>query len=194
MAMSAHASDDHLIYEQELAGHQRDLYPAALRMTRNPSDAEDLVQESMARAYAGLRHFTPGTNGKAWLFRILSNTFVSGYRKRQREPVQVLSPEFEALVSSAPSWSATGPGRTEPSAEEAVLSQFSNSEVRDALRELPECFRATIYLADVEGYPYREIAEMLGVPIGTVMSRLHRARLQLRKRLASRVGPAAIPR
>ena len=194
MAMSAHASDDHLIYEQELAGHQRDLYPAALRMTRNPSDAEDLVQESMARAYAGLRHFTPGTNGKAWLFRILANTFVSGYRKRQREPIQVLSPEFEALVSAAPSWSATGPARTEPSAEEAVLSQFSNSEVRDALRELPECFRATIYLADVEGYPYREIAEMLGVPIGTVMSRLHRARVQLRKRLAARAGEPAIPR
>jgi RNA polymerase sigma-70 factor (ECF subfamily) len=185
MAMSAHASDDHLIYEQELAAHQRDLYPAALRMTRNPSDAEDLVQESMARAYAGLRHFTPGTNGKAWLFRILANTFVSGYRKRQREPVQVLSPEFEALVSWAPSGSATGSARTEPSAEDAVLSQFRNSVVRDALRELPECFRATIYLADVEGYPYREIAEMLGVPIGTVMSRLHRARLLLRKRLAA---------
>jgi RNA polymerase sigma-70 factor, ECF subfamily len=185
MAMSAHASDDHLIYEQELAGHQRDLYPAALRMTRNPSDAEDLVQESMARAYAGLRHFTPGTNGRAWLFRILANTFVSGYRKRQREPMQVLSAEFEVLVSSAPGWSTSGTTRIEPSAEDAVLSQFSNSEVRDALRELPECFRATIYLADVEGYPYREIAEMLGVPIGTVMSRLHRARLQLRKRLAA---------
>ena len=186
MTMSAHASDNHLIYEQELAGHQRELYPAALRMTRNPSDAEDLVQESMARAYAGLRHFTPGTNARAWLFRILANTFVSGYRKRQREPVQVLSPEFEALLSSGPSWSATGPARIEQSAEDAVLSQFGNSEVREALRELPECFRATIYLADVEGYPYREIAEMLGVPIGTVMSRLHRARLQLRKRLAAR--------
>jgi len=185
MAMSAHASANHLIYEQELARHQRELYPAALRMTRNPSDAEDLVQESMARAYAGLRHFTPGTNGRAWLFRILSNTFVSGYRKRQREPVQVLSPEFEALLSYGPSSSATAPARTEQSAEDAVLSQFGNSEVREALRELPECFRATIYLADVEGYPYREIAEMLGVPIGTVMSRLHRARLQLRKRLAA---------
>ena len=186
MAMSAHAADNHRIYEQELAAHQRDLYPTALRMTRNPADAEDLVQESMARAYAGLRHFTPGTNGKAWLFRILANTFVSGYRKRQREPVQVLSPEFELLVSSAPSWSATGPNRTEPSAEDAVLNQFSNSDVQEALRELPECFRATVYLADVEGYPYREIAEMLDVPIGTVMSRLHRARLLLRKRLAAR--------
>jgi RNA polymerase sigma-70 factor, ECF subfamily len=185
MTMSAHASDDHLIYEQELAGHRRELYPAALRMTRNASDAEDLVQESMARAYAGLRHFTPGTNGRAWLFRILSNTFVSGYRKRQREPVQVLSPEFEVLLSAAVGATATGPDRAAPSAEDAVLSQFGFSEVRQALRELPECFRATIYLADVEGYPYREISEMLGVPIGTVMSRLHRARAQLRKRLTA---------
>jgi RNA polymerase sigma-70 factor (ECF subfamily) len=185
MTMSAHASDDHLIYEQELAGHRRDLYPAALRMTRNPNDAEDLVQESMARAYAGLRHFTPGTNGRAWLFRILANTFVSGYRKRQREPVQVLSPEFEALLSAASAGPSSGSGRAAPSAEDAVLSQFSYSDVRQALRELPECFRATIYLADVEGYPYREISQMLGVPIGTVMSRLHRARALLRKRLTA---------
>jgi RNA polymerase sigma-70 factor (ECF subfamily) len=185
MAMSAHASDDHLVYEQELARHRRDLYPTALRMTRNPSDAEDLVQESMARAYAGLRHFTPGTNGKAWLFRILANTFVSGYRKRQREPVQVLSPEFEALLAVTPAGSGTAPSQAAPSAEDAVLGQFSYSDVRQALRELPECFRATIYLADVEGYPYREISEMLGVPIGTVMSRLHRARAQLRKRLTA---------
>lgn len=189
MAMSAHASDAHLIYEQELAGHRRDLYPAALRMTRNPSDAEDLVQESMARAYAGIRHFTPGTNGRAWLFRILANTFVSSYRKRQREPAQVLSPEFEALLSVATAGSATAPAQAAPSAEEAVLAQFSYSEVQQALRELPECFRATIYLADVEGYPYREISDILGVPIGTVMSRLHRARTLLRKRLIAYAQP-----
>src|SRR5215469_18103054 len=115
MAMSAHASDDHLIYERELAGHRRDLYPAALRMTRNPSDAEDLVQESMARAYAGIRHFTPGTNSRAWLFRILSNTFVSGYRKRQREPVHVLSAEFDAL-SAACADADAGPARSAQSA------------------------------------------------------------------------------
>jgi RNA polymerase sigma-70 factor (ECF subfamily) len=139
----------------------------------------------MARAYAGLRHFTPGTNGRAWLFRILANTFVSGYRKRQREPVQVLSAEFEALLAVAPGGPASAPAQATPSAEEAVLGQFSYSEVRQALRELPQCFRATIYLADVEGYPYREISEMLGVPIGTVMSRLHRARAQLRKRLTA---------
>lgn len=180
MVMSAHASDDHLVYEREIAGHRRSLYPVALRMTRNPSDAEDLVQESMARAYAGIRHFTPGTNSKAWLFRILSNTFVSGYRKRQREPLQVLGAEFDSLSAAD-----EGRSRAAPSAEDAVLGQFEHSDVRRALSELPECFRATVYLADVEGYPYRDIAEMLGVPIGTVMSRLHRARAMLRKRLVA---------
>jgi len=180
-----HPCPDHLVYEQELARHQRELYPTALRMTRNASDAEDLVQESMARAYAGLRHYTPGTNGKAWLFRILANTFVSGYRKRQREPVQVLSPEFETLASAAPGWAASEPARTVPSAEDAVLGQFAYSDVRQALGELPECFRTTVYLTDVEGYPCREVAEMLGIPVGTVMSRLHRARRLLRARLAA---------
>lgn len=180
MSVSAHASSDHLIYEKEIAGHRRDLYPTALRMTRNPSDAEDLVQESMARAYAGIRHFTPGTNSRAWLFRILSNTFVSGYRKRQREPVQILAAEFDTLSAAD-----AGPSHAAPSAEDALLGQFAHSDVREALSELPECFRAAVYLADVEGYPYRDIAEMLGVPIGTVMSRLHRARALLRKRLAA---------
>ena len=185
MTMSAHAPEHHLIYERELAGHERDLYPAALRMTRNPSDAEDLVQESMARAYAGLRHFTPGTNSRAWLFRILSNTFINGYRKRQREPVQVLSAEFESLLSGTSGCVAAGPSRSSQSAEDAVLGQFGNSDVREAIAELPECYRAAVYLADVEGYPYREVAELLEVPIGTVMSRLHRARSRLRIRLAA---------
>jgi RNA polymerase sigma-70 factor, ECF subfamily len=183
MAASASAMRDHEVYENELARHERALYPAALRMTRNPSDAEDLVQESMTRAYAGLRHFTPGTNSRAWLFRILANTFVSTYRKRQREPAQVLSPEFESLITAAID-TAAAPAATQ-SAEDAVLGQFAYSEVRRALEELPEAYRATIYLADVEGYPYRDIAEMLSVPIGTVMSRLHRARGLLRKRLVA---------
>jgi RNA polymerase sigma-70 factor, ECF subfamily len=180
-----HPAEDHLLYEQELARHQRELYPAALRMTRNPSDAEELVQESMARAYAGLRHYTPGTNSRAWLFRILSNTFVSGYRKRQREPVQVLSPEFETLISGGPSSSASGAARAVPSAEDAVLGSFVYSDVRRAIGDLPECFRTTVYLADIEGYPCREVADMLGIPIGTVMSRLHRARRLLRASLAA---------
>lgn len=182
MSATVRATRDHEVYETEIARHERALYPAALRMTRNPSDAEDLVQESMARAYAGLRHFTPGTNSRAWLFRILANTFVSTYRKRQREPAQVLSPEFESLITAAIDTAAPAAAQ---SAEDAVLGQFAYSEVRRALEELPEAYRATIYLADVEGYPYRDIAEMLKVPIGTVMSRLHRARGQLRKRLVA---------
>jgi RNA polymerase sigma-70 factor, ECF subfamily len=189
MAMAAHAPENHALYERELAGCQRYLYPAALRLTRNASDAEDLVQESMARAYAGIRHFTPGTNARAWLFRILSNTFVSGYRKRQREPVHVLSAEFETLASAASTGATAGAADgaigSAPSAEDSVLGRFAYSEVRQALEELPECFRTTIYLADVEGYPYRDIAQMLDVPIGTVMSRLHRARARLRQRLAA---------
>ena len=184
MSRNERRARDHRVYEAELARHERALYPAALRMTRNPSAAEDLVQESMARAYAGLRHFTPGTNPRAWLFRILSNTFVSTYRKRQREPLQVLSPEFESLVSAVPG-AAEDNARTAQSAEAAVLGQFAYTDVGNALGELPECFRATVYLADVEGYPYKDIAEMLHVPIGTVMSRLHRARGLLRKRLAA---------
>jgi RNA polymerase sigma-70 factor, ECF subfamily len=184
MSTSAHALPDHQVFQAELARHEQALYPAALRMTRNRSDAEDLVQESMTRAYAGLRHYTPGTNSRAWLFRILANTFVSGYRKRQREPVQVLSPEFESLITAAVD-TASAPARMAPSAEDTVLGEFAYSDVRTALQELPECYRATIYLADVEGYPYRDIAEMLSVPVGTVMSRLHRARRLLRKRLAA---------
>src|SRR5580698_5878403 len=133
MVMSAHAPEDHLVYEKELAGHRRDLYPAALRMTRNPSDAEDLVQESMVRAYAGIRHFTPGTNARAWLFRILANTFVSSYRKRQREPVQVLSAEFESLLSLLPGQGAGSQAGLAQSAEDAVLGQFGYSEVSQAL-------------------------------------------------------------
>ncbi len=180
MPVSAEEREHHLIFERELACCQKDLYPAALRMTRNASDAEDLVQESMARAYAGLRHFTPGTNARAWLFRILANTFVNSYRKRQREPVHVLSGEFDALAAGAAAYKAS----MAPSAESEVLGRFAFSEVRQAIAELPDCYQATVYLADVEGYPYSEIAEMLGVPIGTVMSRLHRARRALRKRLA----------
>lgn len=184
MSTSTETLADQEVFQAEVARHERALYPAALRMTKNPADAEDLVQESMTRAYAGLRHFTPGTNARAWLFRILANTFVSGYRKRQREPVQVLSPEFEWLITGAID-TATAQARSAPSAEEAVLGQFAYSDVRRALEELPECYRATIYLADVEGYPYRDIADMLSVPVGTVMSRLHRARCMLRKRLAA---------
>jgi len=180
MVMTANATEDHLIYEKELASHQRELYPAALRMTRNPSDAEDLVQETMARAYVGMRNFTPGTNVRAWLYRILTNTFINSCRKRSREPAQTLRAEFEQLLDAR-----DGVGQPVRSAESEALDRVGQSEVMQALMELPEGFRAAIYLADVEGYPYRDVAEMLEIPIGTVMSRLHRGRGKLRKKLAN---------
>jgi RNA polymerase sigma-70 factor (ECF subfamily) len=172
---------DHDVYfEQEVASCGGQLYPAALRMTRNPSDAEDLVQETMARAYVGMKNFTPGTNVRAWLYRILTNTFINSCRKRGREPAQTLRAEFEQLLDSR-----DGVGQPARSAESEALDNAGDSEVMQALMELPEGFRAAIYLADVEGYPYRDVAEMLEIPIGTVMSRLHRGRGKLRKKLAA---------
>jgi RNA polymerase sigma-70 factor, ECF subfamily len=172
--------DHHEYFENEVATWGGQLYPAALRMTRNPSDAEDLVQETMTRAYAGLRNFTPGTNVRAWLYRILTNTFINSCRKRGREPAQTLRAEFEQLLDAR-----DGIGQPARSAESEALDKVADSEVMQALMELPEGFRAAIYLADVEGYPYRDVAEMLEIPIGTVMSRLHRGRSKLRKRLAA---------
>jgi RNA polymerase sigma-70 factor (ECF subfamily) len=172
---------DHDVYfEQEVASCGGQLYPAALRMTRNPSDAEDLVQETMARAYVGMKNFTPGTNVRAWLYRILTNTFINSCRKRGREPAQTLRAEFEQLLDAR-----DGLGQPARSAEAEALDNAGDSEVMQALMELPEGFRAAIYLADVEGYPYRDVAEMLEIPIGTVMSRLHRGRGKLRKKLAA---------
>jgi RNA polymerase sigma-70 factor, ECF subfamily len=167
-------------FESEVASWRGQLYPAALRMTRNPADAEDLLQETMTRAYTGLRNFTPGTNVRAWLYRILTNTFINSCRKRGREPAQTLRAEFEQVLDSR-----DGVGQPARSAESEALDRVADSEVMQALMELPEGFRAAIYLADVEGYPYRDVAEMLEIPIGTVMSRLHRGRSKLRKRLAA---------
>jgi RNA polymerase sigma-70 factor, ECF subfamily len=187
MQSGAPTTADHQVFEREVACCRRELYPTALRMTRNPTDAEDLVQETMARAYAGLRNFTPGTNARAWLYRIMANTFVNSYRKRKREPIQVLSPDFEtpATTGNIPCPVTTELAGSAPSAEAEVLGQFAYSDVQQALRALPECFRKTIYLADVEGYSYQDVAEIIGVPIGTVMSRLHRARRRLRTLLAA---------
>jgi RNA polymerase sigma-70 factor (ECF subfamily) len=185
-------------FENEVASWRSQLYPAALRMTRNPADAEDLLQETMARAYTGLRNFTPGTNIRAWLYRILTNTFINSCRKRGREPAQTLRAEFEQLLDGR-----DGLAQPARSAEAEALDRVADSEVMQALMELPEGFRAAIYLADIEGYPYRDVAEMLEIPIGTVMSRLHRGRGKLRKRLAayapaprsggSAVQPAGVP-
>jgi RNA polymerase sigma-70 factor (ECF subfamily) len=183
------SSTDHTRFEEDVVPYMRKLYPAALRMTRNPSDAEDLIQETMVRAYAAFHQFQQGTNLNAWLYRILSNTFINSCRKQSREPQQSL---FGAITDQRDSDAlraqiSSGPGLTAQlarSAEEEALDKLTDSAVFRALRDLPEGFSTTVYLADVEGYPYHEIAKMMGVPVGTVMSRLHRARQRLRVRLA----------
>jgi RNA polymerase sigma-70 factor, ECF subfamily len=178
MLANGQVTDNRATFERDVVPYMRKLYPAALRMTRNPSDAEDLIQDTFARAYAAFHQFTPGTNLSAWLYRILANTFINTRRKRGREPAQSLFGELGEL--QVPDSVQI---QTARSAEEEALNRLADSDVLRALRELPDGFSATIYLADIEGYPYKEIAEMLGTPIGTVMSRLHRGRQQLRARL-----------
>jgi RNA polymerase sigma-70 factor, ECF subfamily len=170
---------DRARFEQEVLPYLGQLYPAALQMTRNASDAEDLVQETMAKAYTAFHQFTPGTNLRAWLHRILATTFINSYRKKKREPA--IAPTQDRDWPSAPD--AFAP--MVPSAEAQALDRLADSEVLRALRDLPADFRTAIYLADIEGYPYREVAQIMGTPIGTVMSRLHRGREKLRARLAS---------
>jgi RNA polymerase sigma-70 factor, ECF subfamily len=167
-------------FERDVVPFLGQLYPAALRMTRNPTDAEDLVQETSAKAYAAFHQFRQGTNLKAWLHRILANTFINGYRKRRREPRQATATELaEWHVPTDPLAAAVR------SAEAEALDRLADSEILRALRDLPEEFRVAVYLADIEGYAYKEIAEIMGTPIGTVMSRLHRGRGRLRDKLAA---------
>ncbi|WP_442781180.1 sigma-70 family RNA polymerase sigma factor [Arthrobacter sp. MMS18-M83] len=168
-------------FERDAMQYVDQLYSAAMRMARNPSDAEDLVQEAYTKAFSAFHQYKPGTNLKAWLYRILTNTYINLYRKRQREPLQSNSDTIEDWqLARAESHTSTGLR----SAEAEALDHLPDSDVKSALQSIPEEFRLAVYFADVEGFAYKEISDIMNTPIGTVMSRLHRGRKMLRDLLA----------
>jgi RNA polymerase sigma-70 factor (ECF subfamily) len=173
---------DQTQFVEQAMEYMPSLYSAALRMTRNPSDAEDLVQETYLKAYRAFAGFEQGTNLRAWLYRILTNTYINQYRAKQRRPQEQELDEIEDLYL----YRRLG-GLEEQlasrSAEDELIDLFTDTEVKQAMEDLPDQFRIAVYLADVEGFAYKEIAEILDIPIGTVMSRLHRGRKAMQKQL-----------
>ena len=167
-------------FERDALQYTNQLYAAAMRYTKNPQDAQDLVQDTYAKAFVAFHQFEPGTNLKAWLYRILTTTFINTYRKDQRRP-QISDGELEDWQIYDAASHTSDQGR---SAEEVALDGIVDVEVKAALAAMPEDFRMAVYLADVEGFSYKEIADIVGVPSGTVMSRLHRGRKLLRSSLA----------
>ncbi len=173
---------DPATFADQAMPHMSSLYSAALRMTRNPADAEDLVQETVLRAYRGFKGYQEGTNLKAWLYRILTNTYINSYRAKRRRPEENDLGELEDFYLYRHLGGLEG-ARAGRSAEDELLDFVSEAEVKAAVEALPENFRMPVLLADVEGFSYKEIAEILDIPIGTVMSRLHRGRKALQKGL-----------
>lgn len=169
------------IFEADAMAYVDQLYGAAMRMTRNPADAEDLVQETYTKAFAAFRSFEQGTNLRAWLFRILRNTYINAYRKAKREPVSTSADELSDPQLLEVDARSAGGAR---SAETEALELLGDTEIIEAMQALPEDFRTAVYLADVEGFSYKEIAEIMETPVGTVMSRVHRGRKSLRSLLA----------
>ena len=177
--------DRRVRFEREAIPYMRQMFPAALRLTRDRCDAEDLIQETFARAYQKFHLFKAGTNLRAWLHRIMFHTFYSNYRKRQRRPAETLTGDLYAALDAG-----AGPVPASRSAETEALSNLASSPAMRALCDLPDCFKTAIFLVDIQGYQYGEVAEIMGTPIGTVMSRIHRGRRMLRERLR-RQGSAA---
>jgi RNA polymerase sigma-70 factor (ECF subfamily) len=173
---------DQATFEEQAMPLMSSVYSAALRMTRNPADAEDLVQETYLKAYRGFGGFQEGTNLKAWLYRILTNTYINQYRAKQRRPVESELDEVEDLYLYR-RLGGLEAAQASRSAEDELMDLFTEAEIKEAIEDLPENFRLPVLLADVEGFSYKEIAEILDIPIGTVMSRLHRGRKGLEKRL-----------